>query len=488
MSLLHNVLYAAHARGTHHKLALDALAGIDVADAERWRRLFLKNAEAYMAGAKAPDDVFKDFKNHVLHPRDGFWGGAPAAARAWYGKTVTALQASNWSEAVYAAGVLSHYVTDPVQPFHTGQSEAENSVHRAFEWSTAKSYGELAAIAAAAPAPDIAMADGGDWLEEMLKAAALRSNAHYEKCLAHYDINKGVVDPPAGLDDVSRRIVGELIRYAAALFSRVLSRSIAEANVEPPEVSLTLDTVLAGLKIPVKVLANRLADKAERAQVLDMYDELRTTGTVEKTLSEDDRTVRELHAIEIAGKASPARTQAKQTSSDPVASPPAKAPSPVRLAERLETVRIDVPAKAALPRLSVTDNVVDAPSIGPRMAERLAPLGIKTVADLMACDPAAVAGGLQVSHVKARDVEDWKAQARLVLAIPGLSGTGAQLLVGAGYREPAAIASADPAQLLEKVQGFATGAAGRRILRDREPPESAQITAWAESTRRALAA
>ena len=112
------------------------IVALDVPDAESWRRLFLKHAETYMLGAKARDDVFKDFKNHVLHPRDGFWGGAPATARAWYGKTVAALKASDWDGAVYAAGVLSHYVTDPVQPFHTGQSEAENSIHRAFEWST----------------------------------------------------------------------------------------------------------------------------------------------------------------------------------------------------------------------------------------------------------------------------------------------------------------------------------------------------------------
>jgi predicted flap endonuclease-1-like 5' DNA nuclease len=488
MSLLYNVLYAAHARGTHHKLALDALANLDVPDALRWRRLFLKNAPAYMAGAKAPDDVFKDFKNHVLHPRDGFWGGAPGAARAWYAKTVDLLKASDWSQAVHAAGVLSHYVTDPVQPFHTGQSEAESSIHRAFEWSTAKSYEDLVAIAAAGPAPVIAAADGEDWLEEMLRAAALRSNAFYEKCLVHYDINKGAVDPPAGLDDVSRRIVGGLIRYASALFSCVLSRAIREANVAPPDVSLTLDTVLATLQIPVKVLANRLADRAEREQVLSMYDELRATGTVEASLPEDDRTVRDLHAVEVAGKARAIQTDAMQPSADPVANAPKKGQSPARLSDRIESARRDEGARTSAPRLGLADDVVDAPSIGPRMAERLAVLGIKTVADLLVCDPEAVAGQLEVSYVKSHDVASWQAQARLVLAVPGLSGTGAQLLVGAGYREPAAIAAAEPAQLLENVHAFAAGAAGQRILRDREPPESAQITEWAENTRRALAA
>ena len=76
MSLLFRIVYAAHATGTHHKLALDALRSLDSADAEGWRRLFLKHAEIYMQGSKAPDNEFKDFKNHVLHVRDNYWGGA----------------------------------------------------------------------------------------------------------------------------------------------------------------------------------------------------------------------------------------------------------------------------------------------------------------------------------------------------------------------------------------------------------------------------
>ncbi len=54
MSLLFRIVYAAHANGTHHKLALDAMRHLQCADAEGWRRLFLQNAKVYMEGAKAP--------------------------------------------------------------------------------------------------------------------------------------------------------------------------------------------------------------------------------------------------------------------------------------------------------------------------------------------------------------------------------------------------------------------------------------------------
>lgn len=471
MSLLFEVLYAAHARGTHHKLALDALRRLDGDDAERWQRLFLKHAEPFMAGAKAPDDVFKDFKNHVLHPRDGFWGGAPAAARAWYEKTLAALSAADWPTAAYAAGVLSHYVTDPVQPFHTGQSEAESSIHRAFEWSTAKSYESLVAVAPAS-APAIAVPDRDDWLEEMLRAAALNSNRYYEKCLAHYDIKTGVVDPPAGLDDVARRIIGELIITAQALFAAVLKRALAEAHVSPPEVSLTLDTVLATLKVPVKVVVNKLADRRDREVILAMYDELVATGTVQAALPEDERTIRDLHAAEVSGTApASARVSAEA----------------VR-AEAAKPARAEASPAPRKPRLALGDAIVDAPSIGPKMAARLEKLGVRVVADLLAAEAGTVAKGLALSHVSAGDVADWQAEARLVLAVPGLTGTGAQLLVGAGYREPSAIAAVAPDKLTSDVHAFASGAGGRRVLRDGRVPADETITGWAESTRAALAA
>ncbi|MDX2158800.1 MAG: DUF4332 domain-containing protein [Hyphomicrobiaceae bacterium] len=584
MSLLYRVLYAIHARGTHHKLALDGLAQLGGAEAQSWRRLFLKHAEAFMAGAKEPDDVFKDFKNHVLHPRDGFWGGAPAAARRWYGELVGALSREDWSAAARAAGILSHYVTDPVHPFHTGQTEAEGSIHRAFEWSTAKSYDDLKA-AAAGGAIAIPVSNGPEWLEDMLRAAALTANGYYEKLIAHYDINRGVVDPPAGIDAVARPIVGRLILTASALFSSVLERAIAEAAVRPPEVTLTLDTVLAALQIPKKVLINRLADRADRAEVESMYDELRATGTVEHALPADDKLIRSLHRVEVlerapsapmsatgeaatvrigtapplprqalaapllpigtdvrkhpfqvmplaplatspasAGLQSPAALVPTAVLPESVGDAPAAATAPVgtataaspapssTLATKVPAARPEpvmaqeqAPARQAIasvtplperpargtslrPRLAVGDDVVDAPSIGPRMAERLHPLGVLTVQDLLAESPSGLAQALRVAGVTADTVADWQAQAQLVCKVPGLTGTGAQLLVGAGFRDVTAVATAEPDALCSALLAYAGSDKGRRILRDGEPPNIERIRLWAEQARLVAAA
>ena len=58
----------------------------------------------------------------------------------------------------------------------------------------------------------------------------------------------------------------------------------------------------------------RIADAEERRQVERMYDELIATGTVEKTLPEDDRTVQDLHAAEVLIKKA-AQTRAFQGAS-----------------------------------------------------------------------------------------------------------------------------------------------------------------------------
>ncbi len=295
------IVYAAHANGTHHKLALDALSLVAGADAARWQNLFLKHATTYLEGSKAPDNTFKDFKNHVLHVRDDYWGGAPEKAAEWYDRLLAALRGSAWSDAAYAAGVLSHYYTDPIQPFHTAQTEAENAIHRACEWSISRSYDTLAAIGREQFADvDVAVPDGAGWLREMVCRGAETSNPQYEKLIAHYDVHRGTADPPAGLDATGRALVAELIAYASKGFAHILERAFAESGVTPPEVSLTAEAFLATLQIPQKWVEKKLTNAADRAQVLAMYHELQATWRVEATLPADDRAVRDLYAKEVA--------------------------------------------------------------------------------------------------------------------------------------------------------------------------------------------
>src|SRR5262245_59529730 len=67
MALLFRVIFSTACSSTHHKLALDALRHLRGPETEAWTNLFLKHYETYLEGSKAPDNTFKDFKNHVLH-------------------------------------------------------------------------------------------------------------------------------------------------------------------------------------------------------------------------------------------------------------------------------------------------------------------------------------------------------------------------------------------------------------------------------------
>ena len=546
-SLALSVIYAASARGTHHKLALDALDYLSGPNAQGWRRLFYKNAAIYMHGAKVPDAEFKDFQNHVLHVRDGYWGGAADKVENWYTHLVKALRGERWSEAVWAAGILSHYYTDPIHPFHTAQSEAENNIHRATEWSISRAYDELAErgrldYASAGPK----LAEGQGWLRKLVCEGAETGNKQYEKLIAHFDIHRGVVDPPAGLDFVSERLVAELISYATHGLAQLIGRAIEEAGAAPPQVSLGLDVISAIARLPRNWMLARTEDKAERRIVEAMYDELKATGKVDKTLPEDERVVREVYAREVlepqlaerskargeiialpgryergytvatpeTAKAPPApahgagqhapEQRAEKPLQSAVAAELAAPPKPV---EAVPPPAAAAPAPAPAPRgevieanfgerdsgapriyLQRSDDVEKAPSIGPKMAERLYALKIKTVADLLAADADQLSLDLDAKNVWDETVRDWQDQARMVCHVPGLRGTHAQLLVGAGYRTRDALTATAADKLCADVLTFAVSAAGLRILRDGNPPDIEKIRSWLDNAKAAKVA
>lgn len=423
------------------------------------------------------------------------------------------------SEAAWCAGILSHYYTDPIQPFHTAQSDAENAIHRATEWSISKSYDDLVADALhrgtpGAPPPD----DGEHWLQDYVCLGADTSHAHYERLIAHYDISTGVVTPEKGLDPVGRRIVGDLLIYARTGLAHILDRAFEESAATPPTVNLTVQGILATLAMPKGWILKRMEDAEARRQVEAMYDELMETGVVDKTLPEDDKVVRDLHRAEVAaprrstltaerakriksGREKPARQSLlgiapsmrsphrgiASTGSVPVVPPPPRsagdvtAPQvdgqPEKRGEELAALQPEWQRYF----LTITDDIEAAPSIGPKTAERLGRLGLLKVSDLMEADPAKIATNLGDSRITQSTVEGWQDQSRLMLQIPGLRVTQAQLLAGAGYRFTEDIAEAEPHELSADILAFAATQSGRRLLRDGDPPDIEKIKSWIDA-------
>ncbi len=313
MTLLERVIRAHRCRSTHHFIAFDALSLLEGEEAEGWKSLMLVHHEHLLKGAKAPDDTFKDFKNHVLHVGEGEWGGARAKAAEWYAVAVDLLRRKRWSEAAWALGVLSHYYADPIQPFHTGQTEAEGVIHRAVEWSIAKSRPEIDARIAEQGYPDVKIPAGLGFVSDMVREGAQRSHAYYNVFIDHYDIDAGVADPPAGLDETMRSAIVELVAYATAGFAAIMSRAIEEAAVSPPKVNLTLQGYIETLDIPLRWITAKLEDMGDRRQVEKMYKEYQKTGKVIRTLPEDDKLIREMHAKEVR------RISIKELNAEPAA-------------------------------------------------------------------------------------------------------------------------------------------------------------------------
>ena len=717
MSLLERVIIAHRCRSTHHYIAMDSLSLLSGEDAEKWRNLILVHNEEFLAGAKAPDKVFKDFKNHVLHVGEGEWGGARNAAMGWYAEAVDKLRAKKWGKAVYALGVLSHYYADPIQPFHTGQTEEEGAMHRAVEWSIAKSRPTLKALIDERGYPDIEADNSIGFVSNMVRAGADKSHQYYQTVLDHYNLDVGAKHPEAGLDQTLIDVFAELIAYATSGLAVLFSRAVAEAGVKAPKVHISVPGYLATLDIPIRWITKKLDNAADQRTVSAMYREYKKTGKVIKTLSDDDKRIRRMHAKQVLrlpiekldaqelrpiGQAFVAREayanivdeimqELEPETDEEIAAEeeaaivkPAKAKIPAKAkqtvgvaalvsenvevedqqaqskakykakvnakaqakakakaieeekaaekarleeareaaerearfveerqareeadriereererleveeterlrreeadrlereelerleaeeaerlqreeadriereererleAEEAERLRLEeteaeseaeeeyefsleelaafdqnltengdlpvsevVPAEQAAPpvesffdapsdgsgqsrdartRLRSDDPVVDAPSIGKKTARRLNRVGIFNVEDLLNCDSEEIAFELDVRHIDEPTLEDWKAQCRLMMDVPGLRGHDAQVLVGAGIRSAEDLATAPATRVFHAAMGFLKSSEGSRYVRGDEELEQGEVQNWIELATEASAA
>ena len=301
-SLLYRVITAHRCRSTHHFIAIDALNLLEGDTGAAWRDCLLTLHEDLLEGAKAPDTKFKDFKNHVLHISEGEWGGARDSAMEWYAKAVEALRNKKWPKAAYALGVMSHYYADPIQPFHTGQTEEEGAIHRAVEWSIAKSRPEIERRMAEKGYPNVNVGSGPGFVSDMVRAGAERSHPHYQTFIDHYNVDAGVKNPPEGLDDALLDILADLVSYATAGLAAIYARAFEEAAVKPPKSNITLHGYLSSLDIPIRWITKKMENGADKQTVLAMYKELQKTGKVVKSLPDDDKQIRKMHAQQVLRK------------------------------------------------------------------------------------------------------------------------------------------------------------------------------------------
>jgi len=155
-------------------------------------------------------------------------------------------------------------------------------------------------------------------------------------------------------------------------------------------------------------------------------------------------------------------------------------PKPAARPETPSPVVLKMEAGAAPQRfyLELSDSIEQAPSIGPRMAQRLEAVGIRTVADFLQADPASTATRLDRKSVDAQVIRAWQQQAALVCRVPWLRGHDAQILVACGVTDPESLAKLDAATFWNTVQPVAQSAEGKRMLRTSKAPDLEEVTHW----------
>ncbi|MEL6857131.1 MAG: DUF4332 domain-containing protein [Pseudomonadota bacterium] len=395
MNLLELVIIAHRCRSTHHFIAFDALQILKGDDSGDWKNLLLKYHTDLLKGAKAPDAEFKDFKNHVLHVEDGEWGGARDAAMEWYGKAVEALREKKWSKAAYALGVLTHYYADPIQPFHTAQTEEEGAIHRALEWSIAKSRDTIKALIDLRGYPHVQAGTEVGFVADMVLAGAKYSNPHYQTFIDHYDLHKGVANPPEGLDQTLLDIIADLVAYATSGVAVLFERAFAEAGVKPQKFDLDLPGYFAALDIPIRKITKRMSDAKDRKTVEAMYEEFVETGKVIKTLPDDDKKIRALHCKQILRKpiawldAMPLRPLGTKHKPLP------EHPTPVRYELKVVPVATGDVAAERTPTVAPDLEVFDPPA--PEVAaSQLAPTAPEPIAETPLTEPEVEASKVEV--------------------------------------------------------------------------------------------
>lgn len=130
--------------------------------------------------------------------------------------------------------------------------------------------------------------------------------------------------------------------------------------------------------------------------------------------------------------------------------------------------------------LDTSDSLVDAPSIGPRTAERFEEIGIVTVADFLNCNPQRAAERLGHRRITAETIQTWQQQAVLACRIPQLRGHDAQILVACGVTSPELLAKMNANELWRQVAPFVKTSEGKRIIRNGRDPDLAEVSAWIE--------
>lgn len=119
-------------------------------------------------------------------------------------------------------------------------------------------------------------------------------------------------------------------------------------------------------------------------------------------------------------------------------------------------------------------NACDVLGLGPRAAGRLATVGVRTVAELLAAKPQAAAD----QQFSVETIAAWQREARLLVAVPQLSAAAARILAAIEIASAERLARSTPTELIAKIEALWREPAGNSWLTAKAKPTTAEICAW----------
>ncbi|WP_372895498.1 zinc dependent phospholipase C family protein [Stieleria sp.] len=299
---LHAIIRRTHCQGTHQRFAIDALPMIRSDAGKRFTAWLLYYHRSFLRGAIDPDVRFRDYQNHILHVREGYWGGAPRVAHQWYNRLQKYLRAERFRDAAHAAGVLSHYVTDMAQPLHTISTEREALIHRPLEWSVDQAYDrirqkwhddQINVI--------IQLADDPGWLGSLMMHMARHAHGHCDRLIRHYRFHDGVRDPRQGIDEHTLTSLAELFSLAITAVSLILDRAAEETESYTgypiPECRCGWALIGATLRAPIAVWKKQVRRHVQTRSIRALAEEYFQTGSLSEWLPHEVDIKRRVIAI-----------------------------------------------------------------------------------------------------------------------------------------------------------------------------------------------
>lgn len=236
---------------SHHAIVYEALTELD----DDWVDVFEFYSSLMIGGSTYPDSV-GDWDNHLWYPNEPDGGGytAPIAIQRWMGFLINNLTIGNYEDAVFAAGVVSHYISDISWAVHTsdywdGHSAIETAVNSHIDEFT---FGELVIY------DNITT----DTVDDLAKEWATYANQYYD--LAYDAYPDSTVSDNCVTNATLKAAIEDMLTRSASNVLSVWVSAIKVAEFLPP----TINIESSGNKVWID---NRTTH--------DYYDELGNFGT-----------------------------------------------------------------------------------------------------------------------------------------------------------------------------------------------------------------